>query len=325
MHIVIASNVQLPALEYGGTERIMWWLGKELVRKGHQVSFLVKPGSSCDFARVISYNPAQSLQSQLPADADLVHTHFVTHEQVNIPQVTTIHGNEPIGLSLPLNSVFVSKNHAERHGSQVFVYNGLDFSDYGEPALNEKRLYYHFLGKAAWRLKNVRGAIALANACSEKLRVIGGYRLNIKMGFRFTPNLNVKFMGMLGGEKKNQVLRKSKGLIFPVLWHEPFGIAIIESLYFGCPVFGTPYGSLPELVPPAVGFLSANKEELIEQIKHAAFDAETCHQYAVQNFSSSKMAEEYFKLYQQVLNGENLNQKAPARLQDQKSKFLPFD
>ena len=39
-------------------------------------------------------------------------------------------------------------------------------------------------------------------------------------------------------------------------WHEPFGIALIEALYFGCPVFGTPYGSLPEIVEEGVqGFL----------------------------------------------------------------------
>ena len=46
----------------------------------------------------------------------------------------------------------------------------------------------------------------------------------------------------------SSLLNASRGLIFPVRWHEPFGLAVIESLYFGCPVFATPYGALPELV-----------------------------------------------------------------------------
>ncbi|MEF9931013.1 MAG: glycosyltransferase, partial [Bacteroidales bacterium] len=53
---------------------------------------------------------------------------------------------------------------------------------------------------------------------------------------------------MIGGEQKLNILKESKGLIFPVIWNEPFGLAITESLYCGAPVFGTPYGSLPELI-----------------------------------------------------------------------------
>ena len=67
---------------------------------------------------------------------------------------------------------------------------------------------------------------------------------------------------MVGGNKKNRLLQHSKGLIFPVKWDEPFGLAITESLYCGCPVFGTPYGSLPELVPSDVGFLAEDMNDI---------------------------------------------------------------
>lgn len=325
MHILIVNNTRIPALEYGGTERVLWWLGKELVKKGHTVSYLVKDGSVCEFARVISYNPHKSLNAQIPGDVDLIHLNFLSAEIFEKPCLTTLHGNVPFGTQLPLNCVFVSKNHAARHGSEIFVHNGLDFSDYGDPGLENKREYYHFLGKAAWRVKNVSGAIRIINQCKEKMVVLGGNRINFKMGLRITPHLNIRFKGIIGGEKKNEILRKSKGLLFPVLWHEPFGLAITESLYFGCPVFGTPYGSLPELVSKEVGYLSASEDELIDRVKHNTFSPKTCHDYAISNFGSELMAERYLKLYEKVLNGENLNHVAPQLQTQQKEKFLPFN
>ena len=109
--------------------------------------------------------------------------------------------------------------------------------------MNLPRKHLHFLAKAAWRVKNVKGAIEISRRSHHKLIVMGGTRLNLKMGFRFTPDLHVKFYGMVGGEQKLSLLNQSKALLFPVLWHEPFGIAITESLYMGAAVFGTPYGS----------------------------------------------------------------------------------
>jgi glycosyltransferase involved in cell wall biosynthesis len=144
------------------------------------------------------------------------------------------------------------------------------------------------------------------------------------MGIRITPYLNIKFKGMIGGENKNEILRHSKGLIFPVIWQEPFGLAIIESLYFGCPVFGTPYGSLPELVTDKVGFLSASKAELIDKIRANNFSAEACHRYAIESFNSRLMAERYMLLYEKVLGGTPLNSSAPTLRTQQQEKFLPF-
>ena len=72
------------------------------------------------------------------------------------------------------------------------------------------------------------------------------------MGLRFTLSQRIRFHGMVAGERKSALLRQSSGLIFPVVWHEPFGLAVVESLYMGAPVFATPYGALPEIVTPAI-------------------------------------------------------------------------
>eukprot|EP01031_Cornospumella_fuschlensis_P024192 gene24192-29261_t len=154
------------------------------------------------------------------------------------------------------------------------------------------------LGKAAWSVKNVQGAIDSSLQANAPLIVMGGDRLNIKRGFRFTWSRKINFLGMVGGETKFSVLRKSRGLIFPVRWHEPFGLAAIESLYFGCPVFATPYGALPELVPTECGTLSIKMSDLVDAMKNQSFNREVCHLHAANNFNAEKMAASYFHIYQ---------------------------
>lgn len=329
MHILIVNNTVVPVKLYGGTERVIWYLGKELVKLGHKVSFLVKQGSYSDFARVIFIDETKPIIEQIPDDVDIVHFNFapVGIEKIKKPYIITMHGNLNDKRDLDKNTVFVSKNHAERFGSEEFVHNGLDWEDYTKPSLDNKRNYFHFLGNAAWRIKNVKGSIDIINSSKkERLKVLGGKRFNFKMGLRFTFSPKISFYGMVGGEKKDKLLNGSKGLIFPVRWHEPFGLAIIESLYFGCPVFGTPYGSLPELVPPEVGVLSNKKNTLIKAIKTSKdFSPIICHNYAVEKFNSKKMALSYIDKYERVISGETLNKTNPQLKEIQTEKFLPWE
>jgi glycosyltransferase involved in cell wall biosynthesis len=270
------------------------------------------------------YDPAVDMNLQVPDDIDVVHFHIHPGGFTKKPYLLNVHNNPGYGYQMDKNAVFVSADHAARHGSSIFVHHGLDPDDYRKPDLSQKRTYTHFLAKAAWKVKNVKGAIDVATQSSNKLMVLGGTRLNLKMGLRFTPNLNVRFKGMVDNDQKAVLLNGSKALLFPVLWHEPFGIAIIESLYFGCPVFGTPYGSLPELVTPEVGLLSNSKSELAEGLKSAGkFNNQLCHDYAVANFTVQKMVQKYLTLYERVLNGETLNEVNPTLI-EASSKYLPW-
>ena len=305
MNILIVQNSLFPALLYGGTERVLWYLAHELHKMGHKVSLLCKSGSECPFAKCLTYNPQKHINEQIPDDIDIIH--FNTSElgyTGGKPYVVTVHGN--YNAVVPKNAIFVSRNHAERHGAENYVYNGLDWDDYGELNTSSPREYYHFLGKAAWRVKNVRGAIDIVTSLpGEKLYVLGGTRLNFKMGFRLTLSPRVRFKGMVGGKEKVDLLQHSKGLIFPVKWDEPFGLAITESLYCGCPVFGTPYGSLPELVPKEVGFLTEDMQEMVEHLRnHYDYNPVRCHEYARDLFNSRIMAERYMEYYERVSRGE---------------------
>jgi glycosyltransferase involved in cell wall biosynthesis len=312
MKILIVNNTKIPALKYGGTERVIWSLGKALHRLGHEIHYLVEKGSECSFATVHEINPALSVNEQIPENIDIVHLNFQSKEKITKPYITTFHGNVNTEFSFDINTVFISQNQAARFHANEYVHNGLDWDEYDKPILNNTKKYFHFLGDAAWSVKNVKGAIAVTKAAHEKLIVLGGTRINFNMGFKFFPQLHVRFKGMVGGSRKNQILQHSKGLVFPVLWHEPFGLAIIESLFYGCPVFGTTYGSLPELVPSEMGFLSNSIFSLANAIHNSEdFNKKICHDYAVENFSASVMAENYLRMYHKVLNGNAIQASQP--------------
>jgi glycosyltransferase involved in cell wall biosynthesis len=326
MHILIVNNTSIPVKQYGGTERVIWWLGKQLVNMGHKVSYLVGPGSYCDFATgVHTLNHSIPFNQQIPSGVDLVHLNCKVNEQPNIPYIFTLHGNNNDQYPLDLNTVFVSKNHASRYGSDSYVHNGIDPADYGDPGLDQKRNYFHFLGDGAWRVKNLRGAIKIAQQSKIKFRVIGGKRFNFNQGIRLTFDPRIKFEGLIGGVEKNNLLKGSKGLIFPVLWNEPFGLSIVESLYFGCPVFGTPYGSLTEIIQPNVGVTSNSLSALVDAVQNAnQFDSKICHEYVMENFTSTQMTNAYLSKYEMVMNGQQLNKIAPTLTTIQIEKFLPF-
>ncbi|RKF22155.1 glycosyltransferase family 4 protein [Alginatibacterium sediminis] len=315
MKILLYIRAKLPVVEYGGTERVVWDLGFALQTMGHQVTFLALKGTICDWASVQELNPTQSLESQVPDDIDLVHFHS-DFEDISKPYVITQHGH--CQSEINPNTIFVSKKHAQIYGAQCYVYNGLNWNNYQGFQTKTKQERFHFLGKAAWRAKNVQGAIDISKAAGKKLDVMGGYRFNFKMGIRLSLDSHVRFWGMVNDHQKADVMQSSKGLIFPVTWHEPFGLAITESLYYGCPVFATTHGSLPELIDSDVGYLSNVESELVQAVSDLQFSALRCHEYARDQFNADVMAKAYLDKYEKVLNAEVLNELGPRNLNNYK-------
>lgn len=324
MHILIVSKNRIPVYAYGGTERFVWDSGFNLSQISRKVTYLVKSRSRSDFSDILSINKNRPLLPQV--EAALLHTRadiiqfqsypfsgIETSEFFPYRYVMTEHGNSELGTWHPKNSIFISKNHAERHNSTQFVYNGLNWDAYGKFDLSSSRKNFHFLGNVAWPLKNIQGAIDVACQAETDMDVLGGKRLQIRWGFRFTWQPNIHFHGMVGGTKKFSLLNSSKRMIFPVQWYESFGFVIIESLYFGCPVFATPYGEIPELFPPACGFLSNSCTELAHSLNHAKnYSNEYFHAYARDNFNARVMTESYIKKYEQVVDKKHLHESPPT-------------
>lgn len=328
MHVLIANNLPIPALKYGGTERDIWWLGKELVRRGHKVTYLVPAGSSCPFADIIFYDPSKSVSTQVPRSVDIVHSHFHLNEEMPKPFLVSMHGYIRQGATYHRNTNFMSKRHAELHHCSAFVYNGLDPADYGTFDAHSKRSHLLFLGIITRVEKNFNAAIRIASEARKKLAVIGGSRLTLRDAYNhihFYGSPNVRFYGIIGGEKKNVVIGRSSALLFPVTWDEPLGLALIESMYHGCPVIGTPYGSLPEIVNSDVGFLSASMKDLIEAAKdHSQFSRKRCHDYVMSKFTSRQMTDNYLIMYERILSGEYINPAEPYFTPDSFTEKYPL-
>lgn len=315
LHVQL-SHLSLPPLKYGGTERVVWSLYQGQKALGHEVRFLWRKASELPENTII-YDPDKSFDEQIGDWPDIVHFHWPYEGELNKPFVCTEHGNANFARRYPINTVFLSRKHAENHGADCFVYNGLDWRDYGEPNLERGQKYFHFLGKAKARTKNIQGAFEIAKRANVSLHVLGGNRFNLSRNPYVCLTPSVRFHGMVGGEKKFELIKNSAGLIAPARWHEPFGLAITESLYLGAPVLATPYGSLPELIEsPEVGVLSTQYDELAEAARHPEqFDRRACHELAKNQFGMLPMAEGYLQAYQRVLDGERLNAKQPEATQ----------
>jgi hypothetical protein len=308
LHIVITHRGTVPVNKYGGTERTIWWLTQALTELGHRVTLILPTGSYCPFAPVITFPLSKKeIGDLIPADADVVHANDLFREKINKPVLITMNGNGFPGDKYHPNTVFVSRDHARRHKSEMFVYASVNPDDYPalEPAVKEPFAY--FLAKARWKVKNVRGAIQVARAAEVPIRIIGGWRPS------FTRK--VKWLGWVSDDEKKATIRKGSALLFPVRWNEPFGIALIEAMVTGSPVFGTPYGSLPELITEQVGFLSNKVADLAGALKnYQKYDRQAIRQHVLNNYTHRHMAQKYLEYYTHVISGKPLNPHEPEAL-----------
>jgi glycosyltransferase involved in cell wall biosynthesis len=131
-HMRIAQVAPLyepvPPRGYGGTERVVSWLTEELVRQGHEVT-LFASGDSLTRARLVPVCPVSlrtdpTCHERLPhhillleqvrqrrAEFDIVHyhidyLHFPLNRQIDLPQVTTLHGRLDLPDLIPLYREF---------------------------------------------------------------------------------------------------------------------------------------------------------------------------------------------------------------------------
>lgn len=306
LHVCLVHDTRLPVFQYGGTERILGWLAKGLTLAGNRVTLACQKGSQLAPFTFVGVDFSRPVLPQLPP-ADLYHFFASPKEPVSVPHVVTIHGNGQPGETFLPNTIFLSRNHAERHNATAFVYNGVDPGDsiYSE----KKKGHLLFLAKASWRVKNVKGAIRIAKSAGLPLQILGG-RHWLSPWHRLQ---RIHWRGMVGGTLKASLVADSIGLLFPVLWHEPFGVAVIEALVSGTPVLATPFGSLPELVPPQVGRLCRSEAEFSAAVEELPrFSPAACRDWALQNFDYRVMTKRYLEKYQQVLAGEELNPTRPV-------------
>jgi glycosyltransferase involved in cell wall biosynthesis len=111
-----------------------------------------------------------------------------------------------------------------------------------------------------------------------------------------------RWIGGVGGEAKERVLRSARVLLAPNRWAEPGATGVVEALSRGIPVVGTPLGVLPSLVEHGrTGFLAADEQELARFLhKLDSIRAEDCIE-AASVWTPEAMAAGYLRLYDQLL------------------------
>lgn len=303
MRVGVWHHRTVPVEKYGGTERVVVWLTDALARLGHEPVLLTPPGSRSDSARVVPVprdvveraeeDPGFALDPHLPDGLDVLHCHSEVRCRVEVPRITTIHGNGEPGRFGPRH-VFVSRDHMERMEGRHFVHNGLDPDEFD--CREDREDWFLFLSKARWSVKGVDRAERVARRAGIQLVIAGGWRFNWSR--------RITSVGMVDGERKRRLLSRARGLIFPVRWEEPFGLVVVEALASGTPVVASRRGSLPELVSPDVGFLCDDEDDFAEAVHRVdGIEPAACRRRVEERFTAERMARRYLELYREATAG----------------------
>jgi Glycosyl transferases group 1 len=302
MHVALYFHGRLPVRGYGGTQRVIVWLARGLAHLGHRVTLLAAAGSELREASVIGLDPRKILAPEfdiapsLPATADILHAHAPLSRPPALPHLFTLHGNLRAQSPMPQQTIFLSADHARRHGGTAFVYNGVDPAEL--TFRSKKSNYDLFLGRLH-SVKGYRWAIAGTRRSGQRLVVAGGWRPSLRPGLRFA--------GTVDGVRKAALLAGAACLWMPAQWDEPFGLTLVEAMMSGTPVLGTRRGAIPEIVSPAVGALGDTLDELVELRRSIEQrDPHACRQRAERWFSHTVMAAEYVRMYEHYLRTSRL-------------------
>ncbi len=303
----------VPPPKYGGAEKVIYDLTEQLVKLGHEV-YLYAPKGSKSSATIINYentNPspqsiADFVQKTLPDNIDIIHDHTIDSvvglRKLDIPTICTIHARRYNSVDYP---VYVSNRSLEVIGKNhgFFVYNGIDLNEYQFSDVKED--YLLFLGLVNWH-KGINYAIDVAEKTNRKLIIAGPicnfdyYTKHVEP--RIKNNPNIQYIGEVGGQQKQDLLKKAKCLLFPTCWEEPFGLVMIEAMACGTPVLAFPNGAVPEVMQGLQNLICSTVDEMVAKLNRNEFpEAKLLREYVADHFTKDIMSKEYLRLYNKLL------------------------
>jgi glycosyltransferase involved in cell wall biosynthesis len=337
--VVAPLHVRVPPVRYGGTERVVYELTEELVRRGHDVT-LFAAGTSRTSARLRCGSP-RPLWELDPHDRvayevgqvedvisnwsrfDVVHwhlefLHWLVAAAVPVPSVTTLHGTiagESIRrlIARHRTEALVSISDAQRVPATdlganwvATVHNGLDLARM-YPLGRGDGGYLAFVGRSSPE-KGIVTAIRVAIRAGMRIRIaarVGAGDVDYHES-EVVPLLDhplVRWLGELGDAEKVRLLTGAAALLEPIEWDEPFGLAFVEALAAGTPVITRAMGALPELMRHGRhGFFAETEDELLDACRRIdTIDRAECRRWATGRFGVDRMTDDYEAVYRQIV------------------------
>ena len=331
---------RVPPRAYGGTERVVFELVRELDRRGHEVTTFASGDSEVPGHHVTTVpealRPAGYMGDAAPyffltmrdvldrsADFDIIHSHLewasVLLARVSpIPVVSTFHGR----LDLPwadqtfagatAGLVAISNNQASTHPSVDWagvVHNGLTLDE--APFDRRRGDGLCFVGRMAPE-KGIVEAIEIAQATDRPLRIAAkvgpwapeqDYYAQVFKPALEAAGSSIEFLGELDQADRDALFAESYAVLMPGSWPEPFGLVAIEALACGTPVIARRVGALPEIIREGVdGFFGDDVAELAFMVGRVGdVDRKAISTSVRERFSAGRMTDGYEAIYRQML------------------------
>lgn len=340
--------IPLPPLKYGGTERVVYTLSEELVKRGHEVTVFATGDSKISGNLRYYYKKALSQDPKYKSDPliwlhsfyecfknagefDIIHNHMqqiaiFLSDFVKTPVLHTLHGDFYEGETSDIkrevlarfkNHNYVSISNAQRGGMPDLnyiqtVYNGINPAEFqlGEGGGG----YLAWMGRITPK-KGLETAIQISHELSIPLKISAyidpiDVEYFVKKIGSIINGKNVEFLGELYGEEKTDFLKNAKALLFPITWHEPFGLVMVEAMVCGTPVIAFNRGSVSEVVTDGVnGFIVSDKEEMKNAVSAVGrINRKKCRESIIDKFTIENMTDGYEEAYKKVLESGIRNQ-----------------
>jgi glycosyltransferase involved in cell wall biosynthesis len=332
----------VPPKLYGGTERVVAYLTDALVELGHDVT-LFASGDSATKATLSSVWPCalrldpevkdhfapMFMQLETVArrahEFDVIHSHldyfgYPLLRRLGTPSVTTLHGRLDLRELPPLYRLYGDIPVVSISDSQRVPLPEANFVATVLHGLPQNLLskgdgrggYLAFLGRVSPE-KAPDAAIRIAARAGIPLKIAAKVDRVDREYFKTTvePLLgqaDVEFIGEIREDQKQEFLGNAAGLLFPIAWREPFGLVMIEAMACGTPVIAFENGSVPEVLEDAVtGFIVHSEDQAVEAVQRiSTLDRARIRGEFERRFTAQRMAQNYLKLYERLVQARRL-------------------